>query len=76
MIHVHDILLQISSIKCLCKISDRYYVAFKPITLLYIFFMFIKIKFIHCHSFVMYTMKSISVCNDYVIMMKSQYNDH
>ena len=30
------------------------------------FFMFIEMKFIHCHSYVMLEMKSISTCNDYV----------
>ena len=43
---------------------DGYYVAYKPITLLCILFMFIEIKFIHCHSCVMFAMKSMSICND------------
>ena len=43
---------------------DGYYVAYKPITLSCIFFMFIEMKFIHCHSGVMFSMKSISMCND------------
>ena len=43
---------------------DGYYVAYKPITLSYILFMFIEIKFIHFHSCVMFAMKSMSMCND------------
>ena len=46
--------------------SDGYYVAYKPITLSCILFMFIEMKFIHCHSCVMFAMKSMSMCNDYV----------
>ena len=38
---------------------------YKPITLSCIFFMFIEMKFIHCHSSVM-SMKSMNMCNDYV----------
>ena len=45
---------------------DGYYVAYKPITLSCILFMFIEMKFIHCHSCVMFAMKSMSMCNDYV----------
>ena len=45
---------------------DGYYVAYKPTTLLCIFFMFIEMKFIHCHSCVMFAMKSMSMCNDKV----------
>ena len=44
--------------------SDGYYVAYKPITLSCILFMFIEMKFIHCHSCVMFAMKSMSMCND------------
>ena len=36
----------------------------KPITLLCILFMFIEMKFIHCHSCVMFAIKSMSICND------------
>ena len=43
---------------------DGYYVAYKPITLSCILFMFIEIKFIHCHSCVMFAIKSMSMCND------------
>ena len=43
---------------------DGYYVAYKPITLPCILFMFIEMKFIHCHSCVMFAMKSMSMCND------------
>ena len=45
-------------------VSDGYYVAYKPITLSCILFMFIEMKFIHCHSCVMFAMKSMSICND------------
>ena len=44
--------------------ADGYYVAYKPITLSCIFFMFIEMKFIHCHSCVMFAMKSMSMCNE------------
>ena len=44
--------------------NDGYYVAFKPITFSCILFMFIEMKFIHCHSCVMFAMKSMSMCND------------
>ena len=44
-------------------ITDGYYVAYKPITFLYILFMFIEMKSIHCHSCVMFAMKSMSMCN-------------
>ena len=44
--------------------DDGYYVAYKPITLPCILFMFIEMKFIHCHSCVMFAMKSMSMCND------------
>ena len=47
-------------------VFDGYYVAYKPITLSCILFMFIEMKFIHCHSYVMFAMKSMSMCNDYV----------
>ena len=40
--------------------------AYKPITLLYISFIFSEMKFICCHSFVMFAIKSISICNDKV----------
>ena len=43
---------------------DGYYVAYKPITRLSILFMFVEMKFIHCHSCVMFAMKSMSMCND------------
>ena len=41
-----------------------YYVAYKPITLPCTFFLFIEMKFIHCHSCVMFVMKSFSILND------------
>ena len=44
--------------------GDGYYVAYKPITFSCILFMFIEMKFIHCHSCMMFTMKSMSMCND------------
>ena len=40
--------------------------AYKPITLSCISFIFIKMKFIHCHSCVIFSMKSMSIYNDYV----------
>ena len=43
---------------------DGYYVAYKPITLSCILFMFIEMKFMHCHSCVIFAMKSMSMCND------------
>ena len=43
---------------------DGYYVAYKQIALSCILFMFIEMKFIHCHSCVMFEMKSMSMCND------------
>ena len=45
-------------------VYDRYYVAYKPITLPCISFMFIEIKCIHSQSYVMFAMKSMSICND------------
>ena len=45
---------------------DGYYVAYKPITLSCVLFMFIEMIFIHCHSCVMFAMKSMSICNDLV----------
>ena len=45
-------------------IDYGYYVAYKPITCLSILFMFVEMKFIHCHSCVMFAMKSMSTCND------------
>ena len=48
------------------ELNDGYYVAYKAITLSCILFMFIEMKFIHCHSCVMFAMKSMSMCNDYV----------
>ena len=41
---------------------DRYYVAYKPIIFLHISFIFIEMKFIHCHSYMMFAMKSMSIC--------------
>ena len=46
------------------EICDGYYVAYKPITLSCILFMFIEMKFIHCHCYMMFAMKSMSMCND------------
>ena len=43
---------------------DGYYVAYKSITLPCISFLFIEIKFIHCHTCVMFVVKSMSICND------------
>ena len=46
--------------------SDGYDVAYKPIILLCISFRFIEIKFIHCHSCVMFVMNSMSIYTDEV----------
>ena len=35
--------------------------AYELITLPYMLFMFIEMKFIHCHSYVMFAMKSMSI---------------
>ena len=43
---------------------DGYYVAYKPITLSCILFMFIEMIFTHYHSYVMFAMKSMSMCYD------------
>ena len=40
--------------------------AYKSIKLSCILLMFIEMKFIHFHSCVMFAMKSMSMCNDYV----------
>ena len=40
--------------------------AYAPITLPCVLFMFIKIKFIYCHSCVMFVIKYISIYNNYV----------
>ena len=45
-------------------VTWRSYVAYKPITLLCIFFMFIEMKFIHFYSCVMFAMNSMSMCKD------------
>ena len=47
---------------CTHKVMDI--VAYKPITLSCILFMFIEIKFIHCHSCLMFAMKFMSMHND------------
>ena len=44
--------------------GDGYYVAYKPITLSCILFMFIEMKFIHCRSCGIFVMKSMNMCND------------
>ena len=43
---------------------DGYNVTYKPITLSCILFMFIEMKFIHCHSCVMFAMKFMSMYNE------------
>ena len=43
---------------------DGYYVAYKPITLSRILFMFIEMIFIYFHSCVMFAMTSMSMRND------------
>ena len=52
--------------------GDRYNLAYKPITLLYISFMFIEMKFIHFHSFMIFILKSISTYNDFVNYKKGE----
>ena len=47
-------------------LTDGHNVAYKPITRSFISFMFIEMKFIHCHSHMMFIMKSMNRCNDYV----------
>ena len=44
--------------------SDGYYVAYKPILLPCISFIFIKIYLFIRYSCVMFVMKSMSICND------------
>ena len=43
---------------------DGCYVAYKPITLSCILFMFIEMKFIHFHSCMIFVIKFMTVCND------------
>ena len=43
---------------------DGYYLDYNLITLSCISFLFIEMTFIHCHSCVMFGMKSLSICND------------
>ena len=40
--------------------------AYKPNTLSRILFMFTEMKFIQYHSYVMFAMKFMSICNNYV----------
>ena len=52
-------------INCMLSGSDDgYYVSYKSITLLSILFVYIEIKFIHCHFCVMFAMKSLNICNE------------
>ena len=44
--------------------ADGYYVAYKLITFSCILLIFIDMIFIHCHSCVIFSMKSMSMCND------------
>ena len=44
--------------------GDRYYLAYKLITLSCISFILIEMKFIHYHSFMMFIIKSMSICTD------------
>ena len=56
---------ELFAVKSLAKIvNDRYYVAYKPITLLCILFTFIKMISIHYHSCVIFVMKSMNICNE------------
>ena len=45
---------------------DGYFVSYKLITLSCISFIFNEIKFIHCLFCVIFVMKSMGICNDYV----------
>ena len=45
-------------------LGDGYYVTYKPITLSCTLFMFIKMKFIHCHSCMIFVMKFMRISND------------
>ena len=47
--------------------ADGYYLAYKPITLPCILFIFIEMKFIHRYSCVMFAMKLMNICHDYII---------
>ena len=47
-----------------CVDDHGYYVAYNPITLSCISFMLIEMKFIYYHSYVMFAMKSMSICNE------------
>ena len=40
--------------------TDEYFVAYRPCIL----FKFIKMKFIHYHSCMMFATKSVGICND------------
>ena len=69
--HVHIRLLSrctiakiFKSLSYIYRILDGYYVAYKPITLLFISFMFIKMKSIYCHSYMMFVMKFVSISYD------------
>ena len=46
------------------SLHDKYYVAYKPITLSCIPFMFIKIKFTDYHSCVLFVMKFMGIYNN------------
>ena len=43
---------------------DECYVSYEPITLPCILFMFIQMNFINFHSYVIFAIKSMSICND------------
>ena len=63
-----------------CEVNDEYYVAYKPITLPCILFMFIEIKFIHYHDFNDNEMKFIHCHDDHLCVIFSMkpmniYND-
>ena len=58
-VHIHSICPRARGVA-----SNRYFVAFKSIMLSCLWFMFIKMKFIHYHSYMMFTMKSMSIFHD------------
>ena len=45
-------------------VLDSYYLAYKPITLACMSFIFIEMIFIHYHVCVIFSIKSMKICND------------
>ena len=59
-----NIILFLEVLSVVMVYTNGYYMAYKPITFLCISFLFIEMKFIHFHSFVMFTIKFMNICND------------